>query len=95
MGFCKSSPIADESAQCTISCKCGQTKIKISEAGPRMTYECCCIDCCQRLDWCEAKEAPFTHPRTIGGAWHGVFGNSIVDVTGQENMKVLIIRLFS
>ena len=64
----------------------------MSEAGPRMQVDCCCIDCCQRVEYSEALGATFTDDRSLGGTHNGMFGNCIVKVEGKEYCKAFQLR---
>ena len=76
----------DESAQSKVHCKCDKVQVTLQEAGPRCQFECACIDCRQRLEWAKTYGADT-------GSWAGAgvhnchFGNCIISVVGEENLK--------
>jgi hypothetical protein len=71
------------------SCCCGRTSISFGNATPRKSVECCCCDCRLALDWCHARGGPATPAGPIRLYY---LDNDVVDVCGEENMKLYQLR---
>ena len=76
-------------------CFCNPPKViyKMRETIPRLQHICACRDCCERGEVCAwASEHPSKMPTRMGPCHIVLMGNSVKEIVGLENVKIMKLR---
>ena len=74
----------------TLSCQCGQVKLEMGDALPRMRLQCGCCDCRQAMAWAYLQGGPnVPSNRPLDLIY---FGNDIAVVSGKDKLKWYKLR---
>ena len=71
-------------------CQCGEVKLAIGDASPRMRLQCGCCDCRQAMAWAQLKGGPKIPSSRPLDLWY--FGNDISVVWGKDKLKWYKLR---
>jgi len=74
----------------SISCQCGEVRLEIGDAIPKMRLQCGCCDCRQAMAWAQRKggpKVPSTRPLDL---WY--FENDILISSGKGKLKWFKLR---
>ena len=55
---CHNEPIAAAGTRAKILCFCKKVHLTLIENDPRFVYQCCCRDCCSKVEWMVQRGAP-------------------------------------
>ena len=74
----------------TLSCQCGDVKLEMGDASPRMRLQCGCCDCRQAMAWAQLEGGPKVPSDRPLDLWY--FGNDIAPVSGKDKLKWYKLR---
>lgn len=77
----------------TISCRCSQVTCTFSEAQPRHSIECCCVDCYDRnAFYAKAGGVEMAHAHGTGSPLQLSYFGANIAVKGQEHLAFSKLR---
>ena len=90
MGASSSSTSVSQSKRpLTVVCDCEKVKLTCVETQPRFVNECCCRDCCIKLEWTHSQGANIERQPTASGPnLNVIVGNRWLGIEGRELIKL-------
>ena len=74
----------------SISCQCGEVKLEIGDASPKMRLQCGCCDCRQAMAWAQRRGGPKVPSDRPIDLWY--FENDISVASGKKKLKWFKLR---
>jgi len=78
-----------------LTCNCGNVKMRFANSMPRYSAKCCCMDCVQKMLWCENQGGPAV-PHAVAKHRAPVIlkyvDNRFEVVQGQDRLRFFKIR---